>query len=86
MIHSYIALLLYISGNNNFSSLCGEISQDSLVSFKSTVLISCCLHVSNFNQFSKCLYTWSEAVVYLPTLFGKIKLKQQNFFLFCLSS
>lgn len=32
MIHSYIAFLLFISGNNNFSFLCGEISQDSLKS------------------------------------------------------
>lgn len=49
------------------------------ISFRSTVLISCCLHVSDFSQFSKCLNPWSEAVVYLPTLFGKTEVKQQAF-------
>ena len=50
------------------------------VSLKNTVLISCCLHVSNFSRFSKCLNTWSEAVVYLLTLFGKTKLNQPGCF------
>lgn len=49
---------------------------------KSTVLISCCLHVSNFSLFSKCLNMWSESCGLPPTLFGETKLKQPKAFFF----